>query len=577
MPERAVVFLVCTLVLVVASFDVTAGDPPETPDAAWRFVTGGQMVGTVAYESGGTGYFAAEDRYLYALDPNGRMVWRTDLGRRPAGSVIVGVDGTIYVTLDDGDLLALNRDGGLIWRERITAGRPLAPVVTSNGVVVTVRRPGTLEARTHAGRLVWSVDLGMPVSVAPILATGGNLVVAGAAGNVALVSVDGRVNRRRFVGGIGSSLACNGTDILLGTTDGGIIALDHDLELLWQVDTGSAIRDLVVGSTADVYATGDDGSLSRISSDGALVWTMSADTGHIVTVIAAADLVAATREGMLETITPDGRRSRLMQLADQPVSVSVSPHGKTVISTRSWVTYAYPTDFTPDGFWPEERGGMDRRGVYAGSDRGRLDPLVFERSVDYVVQRSMIETGGQTEQIVAMADLAARVRSGADLADRHQHMLLLSETIAGSPFFGELDRFRTRVAPRRAREEAIFVLGEIGDLVTSRFLAKLLSHETDSGLQAAILRSMAQLGTPLDRELASRLAQIVRTDIVRGASDPLAESVTAFVEAVNVYRGGYIHADVAYVLLMIAQGPYSRHVRVNALDMAYRLGGETAP
>jgi hypothetical protein len=266
-----------------------------------------------------------------------------------------------------------------------------------------------------------------------------------------------------------------------------------------------------------------------------------------------------------------------MRLVDQPISVSVSPLGAAVISTRNWVTSAYPAGFTPAGPWAEERGGMDRRGVCAASDRGRLDPVVYERSVDYVVLRSLIETGGQTEQIVAMADLATRVRSGADLGDRHQYMLFLSETIAGSPYFGEIDRLRTKTAPRRAREDAIFVLGEIGDLVTSRFLARLLSHETDSGMQAAILQSMSRLGTPLDAELASRLTQIVRRDVARGASETLAQSVMAFVEAVNVYRGGYIHPDVAQVLLMIAQGPYSRRVRVDALDLAYRLGREAAP
>ncbi len=561
----------------MAPFATAADDPPGSRDWQWRFVAGGRTAGPVAYETGGTSYFAAEDRYLYALDPDGKLVWRTDLGRRPADSVIVGVDGTIFVTLEHGELLALNRDGRLIWQDRITAGRPFAPVVTSTGLVVTVRRPATLEARTHAGRLVWSVDLGTPVSAAPILATDGNLVVTGTAGYVFLVSVDGRVNETRFIGEVASVLACDGRTILLGSTGGRLIAVDRHLKPLWRADVGSAIRQLAVGAAGDVYATGEDGRLSRVTSDGTVAWAMPAEAGTVVSVVAGRDVVVATREGSVMRIAPDGRRIWTVDLPDSPESMSVSPRGAALIPTASWVTYAYTLDFRLDGAWPDERGGMDRRGVHAGSDRGRLDPGVFEQSVEYLVMRSLVENGGQTEQIVAMAELAARVRSGADLADRHQYMLLLSETIAGSPYFGELDRFRTKVAPRRAREEAIFVLGEIGDLVTARFLARLLSHEADPSLQSAILASMARLRTPVDRELASRLAQIVRRDVARGASDTVGQSVTAFVEAASAYRGGFIHPDVAHVLLTIAQGPYSRHVRVNALDAAYRLGGGATP
>ncbi|MFW6288508.1 MAG: PQQ-binding-like beta-propeller repeat protein [Spirochaetota bacterium] len=571
-PSRALSIVLLFFALLSLHAQPNAPNPRQWE---WRFVAGGASVGPGAFASDGTFYFASDDRYLYALDRNGTMIWRTDLGRRPAGSVAVGVDGTVLVTLENGEIIALNPDGRLIWRERLTSGRGFAPVVLGSGVVVTVNRPSILEARTHFGRLIWRLDLGVPVSAAPILAGDGNLLAASTRGDLFLVSVDGRLIGQRYIGENASILAANDAGTLIGSTSGRVIQIDPRLEPLWRVDVGSAVGGLFVAVNGDIYSTSDDGSLSRVTERGELAWR--AQPGSPVRdALAGDELLIGSGEGLLTRLGSDGAARWQMRLPDRPLSIAAAPYAMIVVATESWVTYAYAADFSPEGSWPVARGAGDRRGVARGADGGRVDLDAFSGSARYLALRARLLSGGASEQTVAMADVAERVRSGESLAGSHQYLLQLSESVAGSPYFGPLTQFGPESAPRRAREDAVWVLGQIGDLSTVRFLARLLGYEPDTTMQAEILRSMANLGAPIDEDLAARLDQIVRRDIARGPSDGLGLAVARFVAAIDEYRGGYLHPRVTESLLAVAGANYSREVRAYALETLRELAGGRA-
>lgn len=552
-------------------------DAPDAQGWLWRFVAGGATAGNGAFSTGGTFYFAAEDRYLYAVDRNGTMIWRTDVGRRPGGSVAVGADGAIVATLDNGDLLSLNPDGRLIWRANVTDGRPFAPVLLSNGVIVTVRRPSTLEARTHAGRQIWSVDIGAPVSAAPIAAGRGSLVVATAEGELVRVAVDGRVERRRYVGEVASQIVAGEEGIVLGSTNGRIVVVDSDLEPRWRADVGSAVRDVRVAATGDLYATSDDGALTRVTSEGVIAWRTQPASEAMRSVVVGEHVLAASGNGVLTRYGRDGGTIWQMILPDRPIEITSPPSGGVLVTTERWVTYAYDIAFEPSGAWPERRGGPGRRGVGPGAGSGRVALEAFAGSIDYLALRGLLFAGGQSEQAVAMAGIASRVERDANLAGEYPYLLALSEAVAGSPYFGQLARSGPKAAPRRAREQAIGVIAAIGDLESARFLARLLRYEPDPMMQAAVLDAMGELGTPIDEELARRLTQIVRRDVARGPSDALGLALSRFVEAIDAYRGGYVHPDIADTLLAVAQANYSRAVREGALATLRQLAGGRAP
>ncbi|MFW5684444.1 MAG: PQQ-binding-like beta-propeller repeat protein [Spirochaetota bacterium] len=574
-PQPLVLFALA--LLFPATVTAPAQDAPEPRQWLWRFVAGGATVGSGAFAENGTYYFASEDRYLYALDRHGTMIWRTDLGRRPGGSVIVAADESVLVTLANGDLLALNPDGRLLWRERVSDQHAFAPLALGNGVIVTVRGPGVLEARSHVGRLLWSVELDITVSAAPVLSAAGEIVVAGTQGDLVLVSVDGRLLRRRYVGEVATTLAATDAGVILGSRGGRIVGLDLVLEPLWRADVGSAVRAVRVGTGGDSYVTSEDGALSRVVSGGAVAWKTSIGSASMRSALVSEDVLVAMSDGVLARLTGDATARWQMRLLGAPLSMSMAPYGSIVVTTESWVTYAYPLSFTPSGSWAEDRGGSARRGVSRAAGSGRVDLSVYERSADYLALRALLLAGGQSEQAVAMADIIERVRSGDPLGGDHQYLMQLSERVAGSPYFGPLTQFGPQSASRRAREQAIVVLGEIGDLTTAGFLARLLRYEPDPTLQTTILRSMAALATPIDEELSARLAEIVRRDVASGASDSLGAGVVAFIERAATYRGGHLHPSIADVLLSVATSNYSRQVRSSALEVVRGLAGGRAP
>lgn len=559
------------VLLVVASVSVGASDVPRTREWSWRFVAGGVTIGSGAYDESGRYYFASDDRYLYALDRNGTMVWRTDLERRPGGNVSVAVDGTIYVTLENGSLLALNRDGRLVWRAPVDDSRPLAPVLLPNGHVVTVRRTGRVEARTHAGRFVWSVDVGESVTAAPVLTTEGHLVVATRGGTLVRLAVGGAELGRRFVGEVATVIGVGPGGVLVGSADGRVIAMNEALEPLWRADVGSAITELRVAGDGEIYVTSDDGSLSRVTPAGALAWKSRSGATMRYPIVGESVLITTT--GVLASIGRDGTASWEMPLLAPPVGLTIAPYGAAVVTAQNWVTYAYEVSVTADGPWSQARGGPTRRGVAPDAARTRPHSNAFARSIDYLTLRGLLFAGGQSDQSVAMAQIAERVAAGANLAGSYHYLLYLSESVAGSPYFGSMTQFGPRSSTRRAREQAIGVLGTIGDLQTGDFLVRLLRYEPDPSLQALVLGSMAELRVPVDEALASRLLEIVRRDRVGGPSDALAAAVTRFVLAADEYRGGYIDPGVADVLMMIAESNYSRVVRTDALSVLRSLGG----
>lgn len=566
-PRLTLALLAC----VAVAGSLGASDVPQPRQWLWRFVAGGVTVGPGAYDESGRYYFASDDRYLYALDRNGTMVWRTDLERRPAGDVAVGVDGTIYATLENGTLLALNRDGRLVWRASIDEGRPFAPLLLASGHVVTVRRSGRVEARTHAGRLVWSYEAGEPATSAPVQSADGSLVVATRGGTLVRLGVDGVEAGRRFIGEVATVLAVREGGLLVGSADGRVIAVDYELEPLWRADVGSAITELRVAADGEIYATSDDGSLSRITSAGALAW--KSRPGGAMRHPVVGERILVTTTGRLASIARDGIAAWEMPLLGRPVGLSIAPSGAAVVSAENWVTYAYDVRESVGGPWSQARGGAARRGVASGAASARPDAAAFDRSIDYLTLRGLLFAGGQSEQSVAMARIAERIAGDANLAGSYYYLLYLSESVAGSPYFGPLTQFGPRSATRRARAEAIGVLGSIGDLRTGDFLVRLLRYEPDPTLQALVLGSMAELRVPVDEGLADRLLEIIRRDRARVPSDALAAAVTGFIGAADEYRGGYLDPGVADVLLAIVESNYGRTVRADALSTLRSLAG----
>jgi outer membrane protein assembly factor BamB len=74
----------------------------------WRFGPVGEVESSAALDpKDGTIYIGSDDRYVYAINPNGTQKWRFRTGGNVESSPIVDVDGTVYIGSLDGNVYAL--------------------------------------------------------------------------------------------------------------------------------------------------------------------------------------------------------------------------------------------------------------------------------------------------------------------------------------------------------------------------------------------------------------------------------------------------------------------------------------
>ncbi|TVQ23231.1 MAG: hypothetical protein EA382_10470 [Spirochaetaceae bacterium] len=546
-------------------------------DWEWRFIAGGATVGAGAVAPDGVYYFAAADRFLYAIDSAGRMIWRTDLNRRPVGGVAIGPDRSIYTLLEGGELVALNRDGRLLWRAATAASR-FFPAVTATGMIVIADPVGGLSARTHRGREVWRVTLDSAIVAPPIIAFDGRIVVATSDGYLRRYSTDGRPIDAQFIGEVVTALASGRSLIVAGSAAGRVVAVDAALAPVWRVDAGSAVRGMSVTDSDDVWVTTDDAQAIMVRHDGGvgsrLVLVAPAVGGPVVGRMGdAAAVMLAGQGGRLVAHAADGGALWSARVSDRVESLTVDPRGTLIVTTANWVTYAFETGFTPAGVWQQHRGDARRRGAAVSAPVGRTIEPDRRRTADYLLLRSYLTRPDSAGQTVAMSEIRDRVTSGRSLDGSYGYLLEVAETAAGAPFFGPTGQTGSVTVARSARQRALEVIGAIGDLESVRFLGRLLERENDPAMQASILGAISALGGGLDDALATRLYQIIRRDASAGASDASARVVMSAIDALDRYHGRYLSPIVADVLLAIAQGGYGRAVRVDALDLLRRLGG----
>lgn len=167
--------------------------------AKWVYTTGGAVRYSCAVSPDGlTVYVASGDGCVYALDAsNGALKWKT-----AAISCIyncaVGADGTIYVGSTNGKLYALAPDGTQKWAFQSQSKVTCAPAVAPDGTVYFGSQDTNVYALDPDGHLKWKYRTNGPVYSAPTLAADGTVIVGAWPGVLtALDPSDGSVNWKR--------------------------------------------------------------------------------------------------------------------------------------------------------------------------------------------------------------------------------------------------------------------------------------------------------------------------------------------------------------------------------------------
>ncbi|HVZ64633.1 MAG TPA: PQQ-binding-like beta-propeller repeat protein [Opitutaceae bacterium] len=257
-------------------------------DSLWQYPSAGPATGAPAVGSDGTVYFASDDGYVYAMNPDGSLKWeRSTPGFFDFVAPAIGGDGTVYAGGGDGFLYALNPGNGTRkWRFAAGTGISSSAAIAADGTIY-FRDDNTLYALTSGATSAtqkWTFAVpGGGTFASPTIATSGVIYVGAAGGALYAVNPDGSQKWKFTANGdvfTSAAIAADGT-IYFGTytTNGTLYALNPDgsLKWSWAVPGGGNITSSpALGADGTVYFGASDHKLHALGSNGAEKWSYTA-------------------------------------------------------------------------------------------------------------------------------------------------------------------------------------------------------------------------------------------------------------------------------------------------------------
>lgn len=310
--------------------------PPGSLKWSYSFSTSySDVKSSPAIGGDGTVYVGANDRKLYALNPDGTLKWSfTVAGQIGYSSPCIGPDGIIYMPdsmigkslyaiRDDGtqgtsvwtytassgnmngtpaiasdgtvyvansglqSLMAIRNDGNLKWSLSIGDART-APAIGTDGTIYIGSKNFSLYAirdEGTQGTVKWSLDTGAAIYSSPAIGSDGTVFFASNSGYLYAVRDNGDTSTILWQYPLGSSnhycspsLGADGTVYLESAVDGYLYAVKSDGTLKWSLSIGSAgsYSSPVVGSGGRIYIGSNDGYVYAVDDKaeyGEVAWS----------------------------------------------------------------------------------------------------------------------------------------------------------------------------------------------------------------------------------------------------------------------------------------------------------------
>lgn len=328
--------------------------PSGKPGIAWTFLAGGPIAAQVAVK-GRTVYLEVQSGNVVALDlVTGKPRWAVTL-KVEAHSSPALVGGLVIVGAEDGVHAYRQADGSQAWWAQATGIVGGAPAVVANRLIVANDTGTATALDVGTGSTVWTAPL--PAGATTSLATDGSTVVLGTLdGNlVALNAADGA---RRWIedtgdgSRIGSPAIADGV-VYAPTLDDNGPGTHH----VFAYDLASGTQIWRVASPQDVpaYTPAVADGLAFVDSEAHLVVALDAKTGAPrwqTDVDGVDEIVASYADGVVYTATNDGSAYALdartggirwrVPINGTPYGMAVT-HGLAIVGTDAGILYAIGT------------------------------------------------------------------------------------------------------------------------------------------------------------------------------------------------------------------------------------------
>jgi outer membrane protein assembly factor BamB len=311
-------------------------------------------------------------------------IWRYPTEARVFASPVLGHDGTVYVGSLDGQFVAMNPDGTLKWR--YSAGQKIYPSALLVGTsVIFGTHQQELVSLSLDGQPRWKVPLQDVVDASATLGPDGRVYVV--ANGAYAIDLLGRMHwHKPTAGHVRTAPAIHPSRmIIIGTTEGSLIALRPDGSVVWEVPLGGALEGAAsVDEEGRIYIGSGRGEVVQLDPDGNVLWRFATDDEVRATPAIAQDgtIVVGSYDGYIYALAPDGNvRWKVATGGRVRASARIDADGRIYVGSQD--NFLYGID--PDGsvLWRYNVGqdvdstveiGRDGT-LYFGSDDGGIHAL----------------------------------------------------------------------------------------------------------------------------------------------------------------------------------------------------------
>jgi len=538
----------------------------------WRRVTGGAIRGRPAVNSEGTIFVISEDKFLYAISPEGDKKWRTRLDGRAWDSLSIAPDGTIYTCLKSGALMAINKKGKKIWKMELR-GTPVGdPVIDRYGSIYISFRNGDLFSISHTGRLKWKMNFPAGISSAPSVDSNYTLYLPTGDNRLYAIATWGRKKWSILLAGKPSSPIVDGQGMIyVGTGIGSIVAVNSNGSIKWNYFFGSKVFAPVL-TRKRIIITTEKGLIASFTRKGKKLWEKYAGlklsgscsiarTGKIYVYSSGGSIIILPRRGSNITKIFVGGAADIDEKS--PV---LTMDGRIYSGGKDWVLYCIDAEPLLVSPWPSFGCNPFHRG---SPDTGALLDVEeeFKKNLDFIYLKALIESDNLEDKKIALDDIESRIKTG-NCGESIPYLGYLLRYLVSEGVLRPL--FRDKIIINNypeIRAKAELLLGEIGNIQTTSFLLQMVKYDYDQYAAGAAVRAVGLLKSDPDGEAVRTISYILRRKNFFRINDKMAIEILLALKEIAVYHGYMPHKSGLESIFDIYNGNFSKKTKKIALDV----------
>ncbi len=545
----------------------------------WKYATGGRVMAMAPGRLDSTRlYVLSEDRRLYCLHSDGRLLWRSErLPARPHPFLQQSPDGTLYVSMAPSVIAAYTPSGRPIWIRSTPAEQPAAEsttewMLTGQDGLIYALTGDTLTLRSHTGYLVWRETLTAEPALPPVadeqgslwtLALDGRLLRIDASGVASLAQIDVRQQS--------NSAPFRQNSLRIAADHRGIaVAVEQKLwffnpagDLNWEADLYSPAEKLSLDEKRVYIRTAGNRIAAVDRPSGEEIWTALLPMESASLLSGRSRNVLAYNNRLLELYrAADGAPLFSLPIATPSAPPQRLAADQLIIGGADWVLYSYRSPL----FSPQST--QDETSQFEGTGESR--PAAPQRQP--TLEEVIISEASHSEYLLLIEELSRRAGMTASRKNYPELISLLSQ-LAGVGVLNPVRRKGEYINDfPDVRRKAVELLGQTGTLESQNHLLMLLQYEWDSRVQVALIQAIGNLQSGLGGKVVRTFLSSIKNGKFNIDADPLMTvELIRCVKKISLY-GGTVRPATGKILMDIYLSNAPRALRKQAIATLREIG-----